>query len=108
MARTEIVGGATSGYSLIGSEKMDSSPAARTDSDSTTAKMGRSMKKREKRTRESSVNCHSERSEESQGSRQRALPGGSRSLAGRLGMTSARCECSRVGHRRALGQHFHA
>src|SRR3954471_14584805 len=44
-----MVGGATSGYSLIGSARMESSPAARITTDSTTAKTGRSMKKREKR-----------------------------------------------------------
>ena len=47
---TVIVGGATSGYSLTGSAKIEMSPAASTTSDNTTAKIGRSMKKREKRT----------------------------------------------------------
>jgi hypothetical protein len=45
-----MVGGATSGYSLIGSAKIDMSPAARVASDNTTAKIGRSMKNLEKRT----------------------------------------------------------
>src|ERR671935_1847112 len=49
-ARTVMVGGVTSGYSLTGSAKTAIKPAARTTSDSTTAKTGRSMKKREKRT----------------------------------------------------------
>ena len=49
-ARTVMVGGVTSGYSLIGSVRIAISPAARMTSDSTTAKIGRSMKKREKRT----------------------------------------------------------
>src|SRR5438105_8539312 len=48
-ARTAIVGGVTSGYSLIGSDRIAISPAARMTSDRTTAKIGRSMKKREKR-----------------------------------------------------------
>src|SRR5437762_9012212 len=45
-----MVGGVTSGYSLIGSWVTAINPPARMTSDSTTAKIGRSMKKREKRT----------------------------------------------------------
>jgi hypothetical protein len=44
-----IVGGATSGYSLIGSAPIESSPAARITTDSTTANTGRSMKNLENR-----------------------------------------------------------
>src|ERR1700680_4035955 len=44
-----MVGGVTSGYSLIGSWVTAIKPPARMTSDSTTAKIGRSMKKREKR-----------------------------------------------------------
>src|ERR671935_231444 len=40
-ARTVMVGGVTSGYSLTGSAKTAIKPAARTTSDSTTAKTGR-------------------------------------------------------------------
>src|ERR671925_478949 len=46
--------GFAAGYTartLIGSERIAISPAARMTSERTTAKMGRSMKKREKRTR---------------------------------------------------------
>src|SRR5262249_15114293 len=50
-ARTVIVGGETSGYSLTGSAVRPISPAARMMTDRTTANTGRSMKKREKRTR---------------------------------------------------------
>src|SRR5437763_8283940 len=49
-ARAVIVGGVTSGYSLIASARIDRRPAARMISDRTTAKIGRSMKKRENRT----------------------------------------------------------
>src|SRR5690349_2404680 len=49
-ARTAMVGGETSGYSLIGKAKTEISPAARTARDNTTAKIGRSMKNLEKRT----------------------------------------------------------
>src|SRR5205823_12629601 len=49
-ATTEIVGGETSGYSLIARPRMAMMPAAITIRDSTTAKIGRSMKNREKRT----------------------------------------------------------
>src|SRR6476660_3330219 len=45
-----MVGGVTSGYSLIGSWVTAINPPASMTSDSTTAKIGRSMKKREKRT----------------------------------------------------------
>src|SRR5678816_1989412 len=107
-ARTAIAGGATSGYSLTGSAKIDSSPAARTESDNTTAKIGRSMKNREKRTRESSMFCRSERSEEPQGVPAEGSTG--RIAIPRLPARDdlARCEGSRVGHRRPLGQHLHA
>src|SRR5215468_4615837 len=46
-ARTTTCGGATSGYSEIGSWKMDSSPTRKMKSEVTVAKRGRSMKKRE-------------------------------------------------------------
>src|SRR5687767_10930448 len=46
-ARTTICGGVTSGYSEIGSWKIDSSPIKKMKIDSTAAKRGRSMKKRE-------------------------------------------------------------
>lgn len=47
-ARTCTLGGTTSGYSLIGSSGMAIRPAAKMMIDSTAAKIGRSMKKREK------------------------------------------------------------
>jgi hypothetical protein len=47
LARTWMVGGTTSGYSLIGSICIDRSPAMVMTIDSTVAKMGRSMKNRE-------------------------------------------------------------
>src|ERR1700716_38082 len=47
-ARTTTVGGATSGYSEIGSAGSDSSPATKITVDSTPAKIGRSMKNLEK------------------------------------------------------------
>jgi len=50
IALTVMVGGVTSGYSLIGSWVTAINPPAKMTSDSTTAKIGRSMKKREKRT----------------------------------------------------------
>src|SRR3977135_1760318 len=50
IALTVMVGGVTSGYSLIGSCVTEIIPPARITSDSTTAKIGRSIKKREKRT----------------------------------------------------------
>src|ERR1700736_1267413 len=43
-ARTTTVGGATSGYSEIGSAGIDSSPATKISVDSTPAKIGLSMK----------------------------------------------------------------
>ena len=46
-ARTTTCGGATSGYSEIGSWKIASSPTRKMKIDSTAAKRGRSMKKRE-------------------------------------------------------------
>src|SRR5206468_4289887 len=80
MARTAIVGGVTSGYSLIGSDRIAISPAARMTRERTTAKIGRSMKKREKRIGLERLawcaerECHPERSRrasqvDSQGSR---------------------------------------
>src|SRR5689334_9935062 len=54
-ARTAIVGGVTSGYSLMGNAVIEINPAASTTSDSTTAKTGRSMKNREKRTGEAPI-----------------------------------------------------
>ncbi len=48
-ARTTIEGGTTSGYSLIGSVKMEIAPATKMTIESAAAKIGRSMKKREKR-----------------------------------------------------------
>src|SRR3954469_4848544 len=51
LALTVMVGGVTSGYSLIGSERIAIRPPASIASDNTTAKIGRSIKKREKRTR---------------------------------------------------------
>jgi len=47
-ARTTTVGGATSGYSEIGSAGSDSSPATKISVDSTPAKIGLSMKNLEK------------------------------------------------------------
>ncbi|EKQ63187.1 hypothetical protein WS7_03285 [Xanthomonas citri pv. malvacearum str. GSPB2388] len=47
-ARTCTLGGTTSGYSLIGRSGMAIRPAAKMMIDSTAAKIGRSMKKREK------------------------------------------------------------
>ena len=47
-ARTTTVGGATSGYSEIGSAGSDRSPATKIRVDSTPAKIGRSMKNLEK------------------------------------------------------------
>ena len=47
-ARTTTVGGATSGYSEIGSAGSDSSPATKIRVDSTPAKIGLSMKNLEK------------------------------------------------------------
>ena len=47
-ARTTTEGGTTSGYSEIGSLKIDSRPATNMMIDSTAAKIGRSMKNREK------------------------------------------------------------
>src|SRR5258705_7546254 len=47
-ARTTTVGGATSGYSEIGSTGSDSSPATKISVDSTPAKIGLSMKNLEK------------------------------------------------------------
>src|SRR5690242_2071156 len=46
-ARTDTWGGAMSGYCAIGSTRMAASPASAMKSEMTTAKMGRSMKKRE-------------------------------------------------------------
>src|SRR5215831_14836459 len=43
-----MVGGTTSGYSLIGSRHMDSRPTMKTTIDNTPAKIGRRMKKCEK------------------------------------------------------------
>ena len=43
-ARTTIVGGTTSGYSEIGSARIESSPARKISRESTAAKIGRSMK----------------------------------------------------------------
>src|SRR6478736_2362506 len=50
MARTTIVGGTTSGYSLTGRVKIEIRPPTKITIDRTAAKIGRSMKKREKRT----------------------------------------------------------
>src|SRR5437773_12228291 len=50
IARTVIVGGVTSGYSLTASVRTASNPPARMTSDITIAKIRRTMKKREKRT----------------------------------------------------------
>src|SRR3978361_205694 len=47
-ARTTTDGGTTSGYSEIGSLKIDSRPATKMMIDRTAAKIGLSMKKREK------------------------------------------------------------
>src|SRR3982074_2138476 len=47
-ARTTTDGGTTSGYSEIGSLKIDSRPATKTMIDRTAAKIGLSIKKREK------------------------------------------------------------
>src|SRR6185295_8332270 len=47
-ARTTTVGGATSGYSEIGSAGIDSNPPRKISIDSTPAKIGRSMKNLEK------------------------------------------------------------
>src|SRR5258708_11810326 len=47
-ARTRTVGGATSGYSEIGSAGTDSSPARKISMDRTPAKIGRSIKNLEK------------------------------------------------------------
>src|ERR1700716_776977 len=47
-ARTTTVGGATSGYSEIGSAGTDSSPATKISVDRTPATLGRSMKHLEK------------------------------------------------------------
>ena len=47
MARTTTDGGTTSGYSLIGSANIAIRPAMKMTIDSTAAKIGRSMKKRE-------------------------------------------------------------
>src|SRR5712675_2991163 len=47
-ARTTTVGGATSGYSEIGSAGIDSSPATKISVDSTPAKIGLSIKNLEK------------------------------------------------------------
>ena len=47
-ADTTIVGGATSGYSEIGSTGIDNRPARKITADSTPAKIGRSMKNLEK------------------------------------------------------------
>jgi hypothetical protein len=46
-ARTTTCGGATSGYSEIGSSGMASAPMRKMKRDNTVAKRGRSMKKRE-------------------------------------------------------------
>src|SRR3974390_222819 len=48
VARTTIVGGTTSGYSLIGSCQTASSPSRKITLESTPAKIGRRMKKFEK------------------------------------------------------------
>ena len=48
-ARTTTEGGTTSGYSLIGSPNMAIRPAMKITIDTTAAKIGRSMKKRENR-----------------------------------------------------------
>ena len=47
-ARTTTEGGTTSGYSEIGSARIDSRPPMKISSDSTPAKMGRSMKNLER------------------------------------------------------------
>src|SRR5690349_6965348 len=49
MARTTTEGGTTSGYSLIGSVSIAMRPAMKITIDSTAAKIGRSMKKRDRR-----------------------------------------------------------
>src|SRR6185312_8849150 len=48
-ARTTTEGGTTSGYSLTGSANMAIAPAMKITMESTPAKIGRSMKNREKR-----------------------------------------------------------
>src|SRR3954464_9081312 len=48
-ARTTIEGGTTSGYSLIGKVKIAMAPVRKITIDRAAAKIGRSMKKREKR-----------------------------------------------------------
>src|SRR5438445_357963 len=48
VARTTIVGGTTSGYSLIGRRHMASRPSRKTAAERTPAKIGRRMKKCEK------------------------------------------------------------
>ena len=47
-ARTTTTGGVTSGYSEIGSDGSESSPATKISAESTPAKIGRSMKNFEK------------------------------------------------------------
>src|SRR5689334_17046438 len=55
------VGGAISGYSVTGSARSTSAPVMVSRIDSTAAKIGRSMKKWEKRMRRSLArNCHCE------------------------------------------------
>src|SRR5690242_941668 len=49
MARTTTEGGTTSGYSLIGSVSIAIRPAMKITIESTAAKIGRSMKKRDRR-----------------------------------------------------------
>jgi hypothetical protein len=49
MARTTTDGGTTSGYSLTGSDSIAIRPAMKITIDSTAAKIGRSMKKRDSR-----------------------------------------------------------
>src|SRR5690349_22559554 len=49
MARTTTEGGTTSGYSLIGSVSIAMRPAMKITIESTAAKIGRSMKKRDRR-----------------------------------------------------------
>src|SRR5437016_13895968 len=64
IARTVIVGGVTSGYSLTARLRTARRPPARITSEMTIAKIGRSIKKREKRTglfRKESVSERQER-----------------------------------------------
>src|SRR4051794_32775262 len=54
-ARTTIAGGASSGYSLMGSSTIAMRPAMKITMDSTPARIGRSMKRLEKRMRDVSA-----------------------------------------------------